>query len=415
MPTRSASAPTDYSVQFKGHTYLSYQGVIGGITGEGPVQVAKVAGAIVRTADGATWEPVFIGDVAPPANYRMPGLLWALDDTLYCVMVEGSRSSLLPLSYVGPGEIAIWTSPNGLTWTKHQVLVTWTAHGTGSFEGGNASELTFRVQSQWRAQGSGPAGAAADWLVVQYEVHARNVFYTVAAPQFRSDDAGQTWTEVRDTLASFPGFVGVGAIFAAPRPDVPVDRWVLAGAKRSDDVGATWQTVTGVVPDAAFIVPSGGGVSTQVGGMTGGPTLQVSCDYFQTNRPPAAAPSGNANTVIQTLGFGPAVAGGEELIAITRQGALAVRPQAWWSGTRPMAARPGCLAAPSRWWPPACASCWPACPRAACCSTRWSAPGAPRNSGPATTSRRTSRRRGPSVRSSWRSGSPWARSRDARP
>jgi hypothetical protein len=338
MPNRGGGIlPTAYSVQFKGFTYISFQGLLGNITGMAPVPLRAPMGSISRTADGATWQTVFIGDEAPPgwtlADLKQPGLLWVQGDTLYCLVLQGSSSWVLPWAYLGPGEVAIWKTTSGTlnTWTKHQVLASWTAHGSGENVGGTASGVGMGTQSQWRAAGSGPAGQTADWLIVHYSAHA-NVpgapFSLNEVPQLRSLDNGQTWTVVRANMlgAQFPS--QVGGIFAVPRPGVAVDRWAMIGAPpphRSDDSGATWQQVTnpaGTWPDAGFLVPSGGGVATRVGSVTIGPGTWLSCNYYQSIVQ-IAGPTGNNNAPILMLRFSTAVGPGEELLAgVNRSGGV---------------------------------------------------------------------------------------------
>jgi hypothetical protein len=154
-------------------------------------------------------------------------------------------------------------------------------------------------------------------------------FSVAAAPQFRSLDNGQTWTQVRDMLGgAFPN--GPAAIMAVPRPGVAVDRWAMVGSAppmvgspaphRSDDAGATWSAVTnpfGTWPDAGFMVPSGGGVATRTGGSTTGPGTWVSCDYFQSiTQAGVAGPVGTAGTLISVLRFSTSIGPGEELLAV---------------------------------------------------------------------------------------------------
>ena len=333
LPVRTYDIPSGNWIVYKGRTYIAYQGVRTDVSGQGPVPTNWHVGAIVSSADGLTWSTVFdaAGAPIPPAAYpfRKPGQFFIRDDTLYCLMSRGGWSYVQPFAYLAAGEIAIWKTTDGILWEPHQTLVSWPAAGTGQNVGGVASGVGFGGTAVWHAAGSGPAGAAADWLVVTYDAFA-NVPVTPVAhravPQYQSLDGGETWTFVRNMRGVHPfpaNNLGPATVFPVPRPGVAMDRWVMVGGDSfvnySDDSGATWTPSSGTSrPEGGFIVPVGGIVYVESGSGIGGPTQSLSCDYGGT-RVGAAGPGGATGSAFSILPFPASVAGGEEMIAATKR------------------------------------------------------------------------------------------------
>ena len=344
LPARIYDVPSGHWIVYKGRTYIAYQGGRGSVSGAGPVQTVWYVGGIVSTADGLTWSVVFDGadETAPldPTVLRMPGMFFIRDDTLYCVMSRGGWSTVNPWCYLAAGEVAIWKTTDGVIWVPHQTLVSWPAAGAGENVGGTASGVSFGASVVWRAAGSGPAGDAADWLIITYSAFANVPGAPVSHTgmrQYRSLDDGETWVEIRNMLGTYPyvATMSLSTVFPVPRPGVAMDRWVMVGGdgfvNYSDNSGATWTSSSGSTrPTSGFMVPSGGLVFPEVGSSIGGPTLALSCDYGIT-RVGAPGPGGALNSQFNTMNFPASVAGGEEMIAATKRSTASSVTAIWHS------------------------------------------------------------------------------------